>query len=379
MKINIGVVFGGKSSEHEVSLISASNVMEAMDRTRYDVTPIGITRDGEWHLFNGELSEIADGTWETDREHLISDFSLFHDPLLRAIDIFFPVLHGTFGEDGTIQGLFEMMDKPYVGCGVLASASGMDKEITKMLCRQKGIPVVDDIVLTKGNFSVDKEKYIHSVTERFPFPVFVKPANMGSSVGIAKAHDEKELQTAIEDAFRYDTKVLIEEFIAGTEIETAVLGNENPIASCVGEIVPCNEFYDYDAKYLSGDDSKILIPAPIDPALAEQIRTYAVELFRVIGGSGLSRVDFFADEARGVVYLNEINTMPGFTNISMYPKLWEASGIGYADLITRLIELGFEHHRTRKALLYRKNRRTNRIYHKTGAENRNRQKRAYSR
>ncbi len=352
-KINVGVIFGGKSGEHEVSLNSSYNVIKAINKDRYEITMIGITKEGEWKLYCGDVEAIKEGTWELQTEYIRTDFSVFKDDTFGAVDIFFPVMHGTFGEDGTIQGFFEMLDKPYVGCGVAASAVAMDKAIAKILFTSESIPVVEGITFNRSD--VKKiDACVELLESKFAYPVFVKPANMGSSVGISKAHDRIEFQNAIAEAAKYDNKILAEKFISAKEIEVAVLGNDEPQASCVGHIIPCNEFYDYEAKYLSGDDSKIVIPAPLSERLTEQIKQYAIQAFKVIGGSGLSRVDFFVEEGTDNIYLNEINTMPGFTNISMYSKLWDASGIAYGELVEKLIELGFERYNSRKALLYKK-------------------------
>lgn len=352
-KINIGVLFGGKSGEHDVSLSSSYNVIKAINKDKYDITMIGITLEGEWLLYEGDVERIKDGSWEQDIKHLKSDFSVFHDEIFDKIDIFFPVLHGTFGEDGTIQGFFEILGKPYVGCGVMASSVAMDKVVAKILFRNEGIPVVDDIVLYSSELK-NIAHCIQNILSEFSFPVFVKPANLGSSVGISKAHDSEELKTALNEAAKFDNKIIIERFIKGKEIELAVLGNETAQASCAGYIIPCNEFYDYEAKYLSGDDSEIIIPAPLPSEISDQLKFYAIKAFKAISGSGLSRVDFFVEEGSNNIYINEINTMPGFTNISMYSKLWNACGISYPDLIEKLIALGFERYDNRKNLLFKK-------------------------
>ena len=351
-KINVGIVFGGKSGEHEVSLNSAYNVIESIDQNKYSITMIGITKNGQWKIYTGEPKKIKENTWQQDDHYIKDNFSLFNDEEINVIDIFFPVLHGTFGEDGTIQGLFEMLDKPYVGCGVLASATAMDKDITKVILANEHIPVTGSVVFSKSEIIQDIDNAIGEIESLFRYPVFIKPANMGSSVGISKAHSKQELIIALTEAIKYDTKILVEEFIQGKEIEVAVLGNEDPEISCTGYVMPCHEFYDYEAKYLSGDDSEIIIPAPIESTLSDNIRLYAKKAFKAINGSGLARVDFFVQDETNKIYLNEINTMPGFTNISMYAKLWEASGIRYSDLIDRLITLGFERYDTRQELIY---------------------------
>lgn len=353
-KINVGIIFGGKSGEHDVSLMSAYNVITSIDRTKFDVTLIGIDREGVWSIFTGDANQIKDDTWEEDEIHNKRNFSFTEDEAFTSTDILFPVLHGTFGEDGTIQGLFEMLDKAYVGCGVLASSAAMDKDIAKRLFESVGIPVAKGITLFKGSIISDIENAVAEVEEKFVYPVFVKPANMGSSVGINKAHNKQELMFALNDAAKYDTKILVEEFVDAYEIEIASLGNDDVKMSCPGMIVPCNEFYDYEAKYLTGDSSKIIIPAPIDEEKTKSIKEYATKAFNVLGCSGLSRIDFFLTKDDGKIMLNEINTLPGFTNISMYSKLWAASGIEYKDLITELINLGFERYNTRKELKFKK-------------------------
>lgn len=351
---NVGIIFGGKSGEHEVSLQSAYNVMTSIDREKYEVTLIGITREGRWSIFSGDPEDVKNDTWEEKSELNNWDFSFTSDEAFTKVDILFPVLHGTFGEDGTIQGLFEMLDKPYVGCGVLASSAAMDKDVAKRLFVSAGIPVADGITLTRNEIGSDPEASADAVEAKFDYPVFVKPANMGSSVGISKAHDRGELIEALKEAALYDIKILVEEFINAKEIEIAVLGNWDIEVSCPGMIVPCHEFYDYEAKYLTGDDSVIVIPAPIEEEKAAQIKEYAKKAFAVIGGTGLSRIDFFISKDDGSIRLNEINTLPGFTNISMYSKLWAACGVEYKDLIDRLITLGFERYNTRKELRFTK-------------------------
>lgn len=349
--INVGVIFGGKSGEHEVSLQSAYNVITAIEKSKYDVTLIGITREGRWSIYSGDVEKIREDSWEEDPANSW-DFSFTSDEAFGKIDILFPVLHGTFGEDGTIQGLFEMLDKPYVGCGVLASSAAMDKDTAKRLFASVGIPVADWVIFSRSEILSDADRCANVAEEDFGYPVFVKPANMGSSVGISKAHDRKELIEALREAAIYDIKILVEKAINAHEVEIAVLGNTDIEVSCPGIIVPCHEFYDYEAKYLTGDDSKIIIPAPIPEETAELIREYAKKAFAVINGTGLSRIDFLLSKDTGNVYLNEINTLPGFTNISMYSKLWAECGVKYADLIERLINLGFERYNMRRELRY---------------------------
>lgn len=347
-------MFGGKSGEHEVSLNSSYNVIRAIDRAQYDVTLIGITREGRWSIYTGDVKNIKEDCWESDDEHNKWDFSLFTDEDFAKTDIIFPVMHGTFSEDGTLQGLFEMLDKPYVGCGVLGSALAMDKCVSKTLFEAAGIPVAKGVTLFKQEIIENMALQCNKIENQFEYPVFVKPANMGSSVGIAKAHDREELEEALRDAIKYDIKILVEEFIDGMEIEIAALGNEDVMISEPGWIKPCNEFYDYEAKYLSGDDSEVVIPAPIPADKAEQVKSYAAKAFKALNCSGLSRIDFFVTNKDQRVIINEINTLPGFTNISMYPKLWANSGIGYSALIGKLIELGMERYEKRKELLFKK-------------------------
>ncbi len=352
-KINVGIVFGGRSGEHEVSLNSAYNVMKAIDGDKFDITPIGITKEGKWVVYDGDIELIKDGTWVNNVTMPEKNLSVLSDGSLENIDVFFPVLHGTFGEDGTIQGLFDIMDVPYVGCGVLASSVAMDKVATKEICKAAGVHTGEYAMLRKTEILGDMDKCVKLIELCFEYPVFVKPANMGSSVGISKATDTKSLKAALTEAIKYDTKLIIEAFVAGREVEVAVLGNEDAEASVVGEVIPCNDFYDYEAKYLSGDSSVVIIPADISEELSERVRRLAVKAYNAIGASGLARVDFFIEDG-GNVLLNEINTLPGFTNISMYPKLWQATGIEYRDLITKLIGLAYERYNRRKELIYSK-------------------------
>ena len=352
-KIKLGIVFGGKSGEHEVSLLSAYNVISAINRQKYEIVCIGITKKGKWLLYSGDTERIKDGSWIEQKQELNGDFSVFGDGIFSEIDVFLPILHGTFGEDGTIQGFFEMLDKPYMGCGVLASSAAMDKEIAKIIFENAGIPVAKSITIRKIQIEENIKSCIDSIETDFDYPVFIKPANMGSSVGISKAIDKNSLSEALIEASLYDNKILIEESISGKEIEIAVLGNETPEASCAGLIIPCNEFYDYEAKYLSGDASEIIIPAPISAEAEKTIKEYAIRAYKAIGAEGLSRIDFFLTE-NNQIYLNEMNTLPGFTNISMYSKLWEHCGISYSELIERLIDLAFERYAKRKKLKFKK-------------------------
>lgn len=338
-KIKVGILFGGKSKEHEISLLSASNVMAAMDEEKYDLVALGIDKEGKWYIYSGSKERIKDGTWLEDKEHLSGDFSIFHHPVIADVDVFFPVLHGPNGEDGTVQGLLRLLDKPFVGCDVLASAVGMDKVVCKRVFREAGIPQGAFVDTDMIHWKEDPDGFIDSIQREIGYPCFIKPANMGSSVGITKAHNHHELVDGINEAFQYDRKILVEANIDCREIECAVLGNEQPKASVLGEIIPSKEFYDYQSKYEDGDKSVLIIPADLPEETSQRIRQYAVDAFRAIDGRGLSRVDFFVEKSTGDVYINEINTMPGFTNFSMYPKLWEKTGIGYKDLIVKLIDL----------------------------------------
>ncbi len=366
-KLRVGILFGGRSGEHEVSLLSAASVLRAIDRDKFDVTPIGITRKGRWlaaadanHLLNGDMGAVSrrlragdpDATPGAKLLHegiptLLAPVPGPQGPEGKAIDVVFPVLHGTFGEDGTIQGLFELAGIAYVGSGVLGSAAGMDKDVMKRLFVEAGLPIVKHVTLLRADWEKNPRKAIAQVEKSLKYPVFVKPANLGSSVGISKAHDRKELGPALTLAAKYDRKLVVEQGVGGKkararEFEVAVLGNDDPKASVVGEIVPGKEFYDYEAKYLS-EGSVPVIPAKLSRAETKKIREMAVAAFRACDLAGLARVDFLMEpDGKQRIFVNEVNTMPGFTQISMYPKLWEASGLSYTGLITRLIELALE-------------------------------------
>ncbi|MDR2376662.1 MAG: D-alanine--D-alanine ligase [Treponema sp.] len=359
-KINVGILFGGKSAEHEVSLESARNVYQAIDRDKFNPVLIGIDKDGQWLLQedsrfllnSGQLREVRlnDGGSPIALIPRGGGTLSFLNGENRAegggkpvevpvLDVVFPILHGPFGEDGTVQGLLKLAGIPFVGSGVLGSALGMDKDVMKRLLRDEDIPIGKFLALR----SHEKIPSYREVAETLGSPVFIKPANMGSSVGIAKVHGPEEYQGAVEEAFRYDSKIVIEEFIRGRELECAVLGNEEVIASVPGEVIPRHEFYSYDAKYLDEHGATLVIPARLSEDTREQVKKLAVRTFTCLCCEGLSRVDFFLRETGGDsapdILVNEINTMPGFTRISMYPKLWEAGGISYTELITRLIEL----------------------------------------
>ena len=354
-RLRVGIIFGGRSGEHEVSVASARSVMAAIDSACYEVVPIAISRQGQW------LPGVAPAALAAPTEALtappatdvpeasVAGFALLPHATAAPlqVDVLFPVLHGTYGEDGALQGLIEMAGLPYVGCGVLGSALGMDKEKSKIVFHAAGLPIIPWVTFTRQALEADPEAVVAQVTARFPLPVFVKPANLGSSVGISKARDADQLLAALHLAARYDRKLIVEPGLAIRELEVAVLGNDHPEASVVGEIVPSGEFYDYRAKYLDGQ-SQLFIPADIPADLAAQIRAYAVQAFQALELSGLARVDFFLERQTGQVYLNEVNTLPGFTEISMYPKLWEASGLSYPRLIDRLIALALERHAERQ-------------------------------
>jgi D-alanine-D-alanine ligase len=359
-KKRVAVIFGGQSSEHEVSRVSAQSVIENIDKQKYDVVMIGITKDGQWLNYDGPSEKIGTGEWQAIAEQKLltqkqetvqsteiavtnSTRGIFDESSKTPIDVVFPVLHGCNGEDGTIQGLFELAEIPYVGCGVLGSSVGMDKAYTKIIFEKEGLPQGDYLVFSRKQVNYQTQDVINEVEGRLTYPCFVKPSNAGSSVGVNKASNREELIKALEIAAKNDRRILVEEFINGREIECAVLGNDSPIASTVGEVVPCNDFYDYEAKYQVGDSSRVMIPAEnLSAETVDKIREYAVRAFKCLDCAGLSRVDFFVHKVTGEIYINEINTLPGFTQISMYPKLWAQSGIPYTELIDKLIELAFE-------------------------------------
>jgi D-alanine-D-alanine ligase len=402
-KIRVGILFGGRSGEHEISLLSAASVLNAIDKTKYEVVPIGITKDGHWltaehaeRLLKGG-EQAGEGARSTQAQQLragdpeatpgaavlATGESVVVPPepsrrgaglapfqteassdgsLRRAsdrainVDVIFPVLHGTFGEDGTIQGLFELADIAYVGAGVLGSAAGMDKDVMKSLFRAAGLPIVKHVTVLRSQFEGEPKKVQKLVESKLKYPVFVKPANLGSSVGISKAHDRKELGPAIAEAAKFDRKIVIEEGVGGKknkarEIECAVLGNDDPKASIAGEIIPCKEFYDYEAKYLV-DGSEGMIPAKLTKSEMKNVQRLAIAAFQAVDCTGLARVDFLMEPKSRKMFVNEINTMPGFTAISMYPKMWAASGMSYPELIDRLIRLGIERHEDKKRNQY---------------------------
>lgn len=346
-KLKVCVVFGGKSPEHDISRKSVTSVINNLNREKYDITIIGITKSGEWFLYTGDTKNIENGEWEKDTEHKLHAV-ISPDAAKKEIivdggdninpDIVFPVLHGEYGEDGTIQGLLELAGIKYVGMGVLGSAVGMDKAYSKIVFADADIPQAAWVVVhTADGF----DKYVDEIEEKLGYPCFVKPCNTGSSVGVGKAHDRAELLAALAEAAKFDRKILVEEHIDGHEVECAVMGGNPAKAAEVGEIVPTVEFYDFDAKY-NDNSTELHIPADISSEIREMVRQYAVRAFEAVDGAGLSRVDFFVRYKDNSVVLNEINTMPGFTNISMYPKLWGAVGVGYSELLDKLIELGLE-------------------------------------
>ena len=393
-KIRVGILFGGRSGEHEVSLLSAASVFKAIDKNKFEVVPIGITKGGKWltaadaerllqgkppveqerHLRAGDPDATAGAALLAKGEAVIvppepkaamapfqtdaGAATLTRRVSDRAInvDVIFPVLHGTFGEDGTIQGLLELADLPYVGAGVLGSAAGMDKDVMKSLFRAAGLPIVKHVTILRSEWDAQPKKIEKKIEKALKYPVFVKPANLGSSVGISKAHNHRELGPAIAEAAKFDRKIVIEQGVGGNknkarEIECSVLGNDNPEASVPGEIVPGKEFYDYTAKYLD-EGSELIIPAKLTKSETKKVQQLAVAAFKAVDCAGLARVDFLMDPKTRKIYLNEINTMPGFTAISMYPKLWSATGVTYPDLIERLIHLGLERYQEKKKNQY---------------------------
>jgi D-alanine-D-alanine ligase len=355
-KIRVAVLYGGRSAEHEVSVVSARGVMEALDRSKYEVVPIAITKAGRWMLPEKTPEQLAapkgslPGTGDAGtgvalaREGGHAELKPLEGSAgLGTVDVVFPVLHGPYGEDGTIQGMLELAGVPYVGAGVLASALGMDKEMQKQLFVSRGLPVVKNMHIHADDWARGAGSLIEMAAEEIGFPCFAKPARLGSSIGVSKCGTMEALRAGLELALSHDRKALVEKAIPGRELECAVLGNHEPEASVVGEIVPGHEFYDFEAKYIE-EGSELKIPAPIPDDMADEVRRLSVEAFRAIDCAGMARVDFFYEDGTGTVFLNEINTIPGFTPISMYPKLWEASGIPYSKLIDRLIELALERH-----------------------------------
>ena len=357
-KINVAILFGGQSAEHEVSLQSAGNVAAAIDRKKYDVVLIGIDKKGKWYL-NEEskfllhadspklikMQETGDSLALVPGDQSGQLISLSGNQPVGPIDVVFPVLHGPFGEDGTVQGLLKLANVPFVGAGVLGSAVGMDKDVMKRLLREAQIPIADFVVFNRSR--VDEIDF-DVAKDCLGLPFFVKPANLGSSVGISKVKSENQFHEAVSLAFEYDNKILVEEYIAGREIECSVLGNDSPIASVPGEVIPQHEFYSYEAKYIDEAGAVLEIPAKLSNDITKKVQDYAIKTFRLLCCEGMARVDLFVKD--NDVIVNEINTIPGFTNISMYPKLWEASGIGYSELIDRLIQLAIERFKSEQEL-----------------------------
>lgn len=362
-KIRVGLIFGGRSGEHEVSLASAASVMKAIDKEKYEVIPIGITREGKWIVGGDPLKALKERTCHSDTlpatllvnpetKGLLKLDNSKPDPThLDSLDVIFPLLHGTYGEDGTVQGLLELADIPYVGAGVLASAVGMDKALMKSVFRDHGLPIVNFLVIKRKDLDKDPDTVYKQIEARLGYPCFVKPANLGSSVGVSKARDLADLRKALALAAQYDRKIIAEQAINCREIECSVLGNDDPWVSVPGEVIPRGEFYDYTCKYTEGM-MQFIIPAPLSPEVEEEIQDLAIRAFLAIDCAGMARVDFFIDKETGKVYLNEINTIPGFTEMSAYPKLWEASGIGYPELIDRLIQLAIERHKDKSRRIF---------------------------
>lgn len=360
-RLKVGVIFGGRSAEHEVSLVSASSIINSLSKEKYEIIPVGITPQGKWFSDREILSYLQDKCFDKNKSHTI----LPPDPTIGGIliwdglskifkkiklDVVFPVLHGTFGEDGTVQSLFELADIPYVGADVLASAIGMDKVVTKQLCEHNGIPVVPFVWFNSREYRKNPDAIKSLIEKKLKYPLFIKPSNSGSSIGITKVHNRKELHPAISMAARYDTRMLAEESVENArEIEVSILGNEFPRSSIPGEIISSNEFYDYDAKYVDGL-SRTIIPAQLSKSLIKRIQKYSIEAFKCTGCSGMARVDFLVSMSTGGVYFSEINTIPGFTMISMYPKLWEATGLSFSQLLDELIKFAIEKHKEKSRL-----------------------------
>ncbi len=370
MKIRVAVLYGGRSGEHEVSLRSAASVMQNLDASRYEIVLVAVDKQGRWSLPQLSIEERkapalplpshSSGPAVVLPPHPSQSGPTSLLPLTSVgkagpIDVVFPVIHGTFGEDGTLQGLLELADVPYVGCGVLASAVGMDKEIAKRLVESEGLPIVPYIALKKEVWAARKSEFAKKIAEKLGFPCFVKPVNAGSSVGVHKVKVASDLDAAISDSFRYDTKVLVEKAIAAREIELSVLENPDPagepLVSIAGEITPTHEFYSYESKYLDENGAVIQLPAQLSASDMARAQEIARRTFNALQCEGMARVDLFVDKVTGEFYFNEINTIPGFTSISMYPKMWEASGIGYSELLSKLIDLAIARHARRKSLV----------------------------
>ncbi len=363
----IAVLFGGRSGEHEVSLRSAASIMKALSENEHTVFPVGITREGKWLAGGDPMAALQSGNIPGDcySASVITDpvspgFLLWRDKgngdreivSFEKVDLVFPVLHGTYGEDGAVQGLLEMAGLPYIGAGVLASATGMDKVVMKELFVRGGLPVGEYLFFTGNEWLTSRDKIIDSMENKLAYPCFIKPANLGSSVGISKAYNRQEFISGVDEALLYDEKVVVEAHINGREVECSVLGDLEPLASLPGEIVPNTDFYDYHSKYID-DRSELIIPAKLEPHVVEEIKSLSIEAFKILSVSGMARVDFFVNDKDNKIIINEINTIPGFTSISMYPKLWEASGLGYSELVGSLVKIALERHERRSRLITR--------------------------
>ena len=332
----IGIFFGGKSTEHEVSCVSAAAVTRAIDREKHDLVFIGIDKEGGWHLFDGTPEEMESGEWLAKSE--VFDIG----KLKSTIDFALPIMHGAYGEDGKLQGLLEMLDIPYAGCGVLGSSLAMDKEAAKLVFLAAGVPTCEFINTTSKEIKEDIDQIVEICEEELPYPMFVKPVNLGSSVGISKVRNAEELKKGLNEAARYDKRIIIERGIDGREVETGVIGNEEPLVTGVGEIVAANDFYDYEAKYSDDVGTEITVPADLPEETVEEIRAIAVKAYKALDCEGFSRVDLMIENGTGNIYLNEINTIPGFTKYSMFPTLWKEKGVSFTELIERIIEYGYE-------------------------------------
>ena len=360
-KIRVGIIFGGRSGEHEVSFCSASSIIKAIDKDKYTVVPIGITKEGRWISPHDSELALQSGKIEGRKTVILLNDSfgkslvcidnnqrLDKSSALEKLDIIFPALHGPYGEDGTVQGLLELTNIPYVGAGVAASAISMDKELMKTIFKQKKLPLLKWVTIKRKEWQKDKEKILSIIQNDFKYPLFVKPTNLGSSVGITKVHKKEELEKAIDLASSYDRKILIEEGLEeAREIECSVLGNDEPRTSVVGEVRPAGEFYDYDSKYID-KETQLIVPADLPDGVSRKVQEIALHAFKAVDAAGMARVDFFVSKKENKIYLSEINTIPGFTSVSMYPRLWEASGIPYPELIDRLIQLALERHQDKK-------------------------------
>jgi D-alanine-D-alanine ligase len=356
-KLKVGLIFGGRSGEHEVSFCSASSIIKAIDKDKYTVVPIGITKEGRWISPQGSELALQSGRIEGKNTvillndpsgralvHIDNNQKLDKSSASERLDVIFSVLHGPYGEDGTVQGLLELADIPYVGAGVAASAISMDKDLMKIIFQQRDLPILKWMTIKRKEWQKDKEKILSLVQDDFEYPLFVKPTNLGSSVGITKVHKKEELEKAIDLASSYDRKILIEKGLEeAREIECGVLGNDEPRASVVGEVKPAGEFYDYDSKYID-KETQLIVPADLPDGVSRKVQEIALRAFKAVDAAGLARVDFFVSKKENKIYLSEINTIPGFTSVSMYPRLWEASGVSYPDLIDQLIQLALERH-----------------------------------